>query len=581
MSDQNETFSVWAPNRRRVALCVAGGRHPMTRDKVGWWHATVAGVGKDADYSFLLDDEPDPLPDPRSGWQPNGVHGASRRYDQHGYQWSDHGWTGRSLAGSVLYELHVGTFTEEGTFAAAELKLSHLVNLGVDTVQLMPVNSFDGAAGWGYDGVLWYSVHEPYGGPDALKHFVDTCHQHNLAVLLDVVYNHLGPSGACLDKFGPYFAGSTIWGPSLNLDGPDSDEVRRYVIDNALGWLRDFHLDGLRLDAVHALRDGRAAHLLEQLAIEVDTLATHLRRPLSLIAESDLNDPRLVTAREAGGFGLTAQWNDDLHHCLHSVVSGERQGYYADFGTLTALANTLRGVFFHAGTYSSFRGRTHGRPVDTERVPGYRFLIYLQNHDQVGNRAIGDRISATVSPGLLGCAAAIVLCSPYTPMIFMGEEWGSRAPWQFFASFTDPELATAVRAGRRAEFAAHGWSEVDIPDPMSPETVARSRLRWSELGEPKHVEILDTYRMLIALRREHAELSDPHLHQFAVEVDEDQRWLVLCRGTLRLICNFSDQPRLVDLDRPTRTILLTNGPASLDGTRVEVPAESFAVVQLG
>jgi maltooligosyltrehalose trehalohydrolase len=412
-------FSVWAPVAESVAVRVGGADHPMTRDADGWWRADVAAAA-DADYAFVLDGG-DPLPDPRSARQPDGVHAASRRYDHAGYSWHDQAWTGRPLAGGVLYELHLGTFTAEGTLAAAEAKLDHLVALGVDFVELMPVNAFDGTAGWGYDGVLWYAVHEPYGGPDALKHFVDACHARGLAVLLDVVYNHLGPSGAYLDRFGPYFAGSNDWGPSLNLDGPGSDEVRRYVLDNALGWLRDFHLDGLRLDAVHALRDSRATHLLEELATEVQALSAHLRRPLSLIAESDLNDAKLVTAREGGGYGLTAQWDDDLHHCLHTALTGERQGYYADFGSLTALAGTLKGVFFHAGTYSSFRRRTHGRPVDTRRLTADRFLIYAQNHDQIGNRATGDRLGATLSPGLLGVAAAIVLCSPYTPMLFMGE----------------------------------------------------------------------------------------------------------------------------------------------------------------
>ncbi|MGH3624431.1 MAG: malto-oligosyltrehalose trehalohydrolase, partial [Sciscionella sp.] len=459
-----ETFCVWAPDRERVTVRVDGAEHPMRRDADGWWHADVPGAATHTDYAFLLDDDPRALPDPRSLWQPDGVHGESRRYRHGDYLWSDQDWTGRRLAGGLIYELHVGTFTEAGTLRAALDKLDHLVELGVDFVELMPVNAFDGEHGWGYDGVLWYTVHQPYGGPHALKEFVDACHRRGLGVLLDVVYNHLGPSGAYLHRFGPYFAGSNVWGPSLNLDGPGSDEVRRYVIDNALGWLRDFHLDGLRLDAVHALRDSRAVHLLEQLAVEVDALSVHVGRPLSLVAESDLNDPRLVTAREAGGYGLTAQWDDDLHHCLHAALTGERQGYYADFGSLADLTHTLRGVFFHAGTVSSFRGRTHGRPVDTTTLPGYRFLNYLQNHDQVGNRAAGDRISANLSAGLLGCAAAIVLCSPYTPMIFMGEEWGATSPWQFFVSFADPESADAVRTGRRSEFAEHGWGEVEVPD---------------------------------------------------------------------------------------------------------------------
>jgi maltooligosyltrehalose trehalohydrolase len=575
-------YRVWAPHRDRVVLRLGVDdpvEHPMRRAEDGWWQAEVPGAGAGTDYAFLLDDDPRPLPDPRSRWQPRGVHGPSRRYEHDAYSWSDQAWTGRTLPGSVLYELHVGTFTPAGTLEAAAARLDHLVELGVDLVELMPVNAFDGVHGWGYDGVLWYAVHGPYGGPDGLKRFVDACHRRGIGVLLDVVYNHLGPSGSYLGEFGPYFSGGdTVWGPSLNLDGPDSDEVRRYVVDNALGWLRDFHLDGLRLDAVHALRDSRATHLLEELAVEVDALSAHLRRPLSLVAESDLNDARLVTAREAGGYGLTAQWNDDLHHCLHATVSGERQGYYADFGSLTALSDTLRRVFFHAGTWSSFRGRTHGRPVDTARTPAHRFVSFLQNHDQVGNRAAGDRLSATVPPGLLGCAAAILLCSPYTPMIFMGEEWAAATPWQFFASFPDPELADAVRRGRRAEFAEHGWAESEVPDPMDPATVARSRLRWAELAEPEHRDVFEVYRALVALRRSRPELTDPRLDRLAVDLSEERRWLVLHRGGLRLVCNLGPDAAEVPLDRPAGEVIYAPSGIRCARRSATLPPESFAVL---
>lgn len=576
-----EDFSVWAPNRGRVAVRVDGVDHPMTCDARGWWRTTVPGAGTGSDYGFLLDDDAEPLPDPRSLWQPAGVHGLSRRYAHDAHTWSDTDWSGRPLAGGVVYELHVGTFTDEGTLSAAIDKLDHLVELGVDFVELMPVNAFDGDVGWGYDGVLWYAVHEPYGGPDALKRFVDACHGKGLAVLLDVVYNHLGPSGAYLDRFGPYFAGHNRWGPALNLDGVNSNEVRRYVIDNALGWLRDFHLDGLRLDAVHALHDSNAVHLLEEMAVEVDALAAHLRRPLSLIAESDLNDASLVNPREAGGYGLTAQWNDDVHHCVHAAITGERQGYYGDFGSLHALAETMRGVFFHAGTWSSFRGRTHGRPVDIHRVSGHRFLVYVQNHDQIGNRAVGDRISASVSPGLLGAAAALVLCSPFTPMIFMGEEWGSCGPWQFFASFPDPELADRVRTGRRAEFADHGWATDDVPDPVDPATAARSRLRWSELDDPVHRRIYDIYRGLIALRRAYPEFTDPRLYQVTVDVDETQRWIVLRRGRFRVICNLSTDARQIPFTPAGTEVLLAGGPVQLCPGGAVVAGETFAVIATG
>jgi maltooligosyltrehalose trehalohydrolase len=568
------SFTVWAPGQERVRVRIDGADHDMTLRDGDWWYSDATGT----DYAFLLGDNEEPLPDPRSRWQPEGVHGPSRVYDHDAFEWTDQAWTGRALPGGVLYELHIGTFTEGGTFDSAIGKLDHLVDLGVTFVEVMPVNSFDGTAGWGYDGVLWGAVHEPYGGPDGFKRFVDACHRRGLAVVLDVVYNHLGPSGAYLDRFGPYFAGQNDWGPGLNLDGEGSDEVRRYVIDNALGWLRDFHVDALRLDAVHALADRRATHLLEELAAEVAALAAAVRRPLTLIAESDLNDPKLVTPREAHGYGLHAQWSDDLHHALHVALSGETSGYYADFAAPGALARTLREVFFHAGTWSSFRGRTHGRPVDTHTMPGHRFLAYLQNHDQIGNRATGDRLSASVSPGLLACGAAIVFCSPYTPMIFMGEEWAASTPWQFFASFPDPQLAEAVRTGRRREFARHGWGEADVPDPIDPKTVERSRLRWSELAEPGHREMLELYRSLIALRRAWPSLSDPFLDH--LEVRAEGSWLVLDRGALRLACNLGPEPVTVPLDGEAARVLLSWGSATASGGTATLPAESFALVEL-
>ncbi|MET9634444.1 malto-oligosyltrehalose trehalohydrolase [Lentzea sp. NPDC006480] len=558
------SFEVWAPAPESVHVRVDGFDHEMKRDGDWWRSAKIEVAAAGTDYAFVIEGKA--YPDPRSLWQPNGVHEASRVY-RHDFEWTDQSWTGRALQGGVIYELHIGTFTPEGTFDAAIGKLDHLVDLGITFVEVMPVNSFDGVEGWGYDGVLWGAVHEPYGGPDGFKRFVDACHARGLAVLLDVVYNHLGPSGAYLDKFGPYFAGRNDWGPGLNLDGPNSDEVRRYVIDNALQWLRDFHVDGLRLDAVHALDDRRAVHVLEELAAEVDALSAGLNRPLSLIAESDLNDAKLVTAREGGGYGLQAQWSDDLHHCLHVALTGEIFGYYEDFAAPGALKNTLEKVFFHAGTWSSFREKHHGKPVDTALIPGYRFLAYTQNHDQIGNRATGDRLPATVSTGKLLCAAAIVLTSPYTPMIFMGEEWAASTPWQFFASFPDPQLAEAVRTGRRKEFARHGWGESDVPDPMSPQTIENSRLKWDEADRAEHAKVLETYKALIALRRSRPELADPRLDRFVVE--QDGLCFVLHRGTTRVVVNLGTTP----VPLPQGEVLLTSSanPSSLS-------PESFAVV---
>ncbi|UVS81615.1 malto-oligosyltrehalose trehalohydrolase [Actinokineospora sp. UTMC 2448] len=559
-----EVFTVWAPEAERVRLAIGETSHEMARVGGGWWRAEVPGCGAGTDYAFQLDDDDTHLPDPRSQWQPEGVHGPSRRYEHRAFPWTDAGWTGRALPGSVIYELHIGTFTEEGTFNRAIEHLDHLVDLGVDLVEVLPVNAFDGDAGWGYDGVLWGAVHQPYGGPDAFKRFVDACHARGLGVVLDVVYNHLGPSGAYLDRFGPYFKGETIWGPSLNLDGPGSDEVRRYVIDNAMTWFREFHVDGLRLDAVHALHDERATHLLEELAAETDALSTALGRPLTLIAESDLNDPKHTRPRAAGGFGLHAQWCDDVHHALHVALTGETVGYYADFDG--ALKQTLENAFFHAGTWSSFRERTHGRPLDRTVTPGHRFVVCLQNHDQIGNRAVGDRLTATISPARLLCGAALLLCSPYTPMLFMGEEWAATTPWQFFASFPDPDLAEAVRTGRRREFAAHGWGAGDIPDPVDPATVLRSTLHWGELADPDHRAVYDTYKALIALRKAHPALSDPRLDRFTVEVTDGL--VTLHRGPLRVLANLGKSPAAV----PGEILLAAPGVSG------ELPPDTFAVV---
>ncbi len=380
---------MWAPSARQVTAEICGQPHQTSPARRGWWTVTVADTGPDARYRLRLDGG-DLLPDPRSPRQPAGPFGPSQRYDHSRFDWTDPGWRGGPLHGSVIYELRVGTFTPDGTFDAAIERLDHVRDLGVDIVELMPVASFPGRHGWGYDGIGLWAVHEPYGGPDGLKRFVDACHARRLAVLLDVVYNHVGIGNRLADS-GPYFTGAhvTPWGPAVNLDRPGSDEVRAFIIENALMWLRDYYLYGLRLDAVHALDDRRALHLLEQLAAEVQALAARLNRELVLIAESDANDPRLVTSREAGGYGLTAQWSDDFHHALHAAITGERQGYYCDFGSMSAIAKTVSRVFFHDGDWSQFRGRSHGRQIDVFRVPAHRFVGYLLDHDQVGNRATG------------------------------------------------------------------------------------------------------------------------------------------------------------------------------------------------
>ncbi len=580
-------FSVWAPAAHQVEVEVAGRRHPMEPGgRPGWWRGE-ADAPPGTDYAFRLDGG-EPLPDPRSPRQPYGPGGASRTYGHAAFEWTDARWRGAVLPGAVSYELHVGTFTPEGTLDAAIGRLDHLAALGVTAVELMPLAAFPGEHGWGYDGICLWAVHEPYGGPDALKRFVDACHARDLAVILDVVYNHVGPGNRLAD-FGPYFTNAymTPWGPAVNLDQAGSDEVRAFIIGNALMWLRDYHIDGLRLDAVHALEDHRAVHLLEELAVHADGLEASAGLAV-LIAESDLNNPRLVTSREAGGYGLSAQWDDDFHHAVHASVTGERQGYYADFGTLAAVAKTLTRAYFHDGTWSSFRGRTHGRPVDVSSVPAYRFVCFDQDHDQVGNRAMGDRIAATLAgdphrEGLLRVAAGLVLTASFTPMLFMGEEWGADTPWQFFTDHTDPELARAVSEGRRAEFAEHGWGAAEVPDPQDKQTFLRSKLDWSQPGREPYRSRLDWYRALIALRRARPELTDPRLDQVRADYDEDARWLLVTRGPLRIAANLGDLPVSVPLAcwPPAASVLLASDPdIRIESGVVSLPPASFAVVNV-
>jgi len=577
--ETTDGFRVWAPGAEQVTLALGEQRHAMTAGDDGWWTAPGIEAVHGADYGYVVDGE-GPFPDPRSRHQPAGVHGPSRVYDHERFPWTDGAWGGRALDGSVTYELHIGTFTGGRTFDSAIERLDHLVSLGVDLVEVMPVAAFPGRHGWGYDGVALYAVHEPYGGPDGLKRFVDACHARGLGVVLDVVYNHLGPSGNYLSKFGPYFTDRhhTPWGAAVNLDDAGSDGVRQFIIDSALHWLRDYHVDGLRLDAVHALADDRATHLLTELQIAVERLAGEVGRPLFLVAESDRNDPRTVAPRERGGHGLAGQWTDDVHHALHALLSGERQGYYVDFGSYECLAKTLTRAFFHDGSYSTFRGRGHGAPVDVRRTPGHAFVTYLQNHDQVGNRATGDRLSASLSAGRLAIGAALVLCSAFSPMVFMGEEWAASTPWQYFTDHQEPELADAVREGRRNEFARHGWAPGDIPDPQDTATVETSTLDWAEPDKDPHAAMLAWYRSLIALRRTRPELTDPRLDQVRVDIDPDAEWVVLHRGALRVVANLADGPQTVPLGTAPGDVVLAFGSATLQDSGIALGAESVAIV---
>jgi maltooligosyltrehalose trehalohydrolase len=567
MNDQK--FEVWAPDAHAVQVQLGPRRLELTARDDGWWElpASVPPAGADGiDYGFIVDGS-GPFADPRARRQPGGVHALSRTFDSAEHIWQDTDWTGRQLAGAIIYELHVGTFTPEGTFEAAASRLDHLKSIGVDFVELLPVNAFNGTHNWGYDGVLWYAVHEGYGGPAAYQSFVDACHRHGIGVIQDVVYNHLGPSGNYLPRYGPYLseAAENTWGSSLNLDGPHSDPVRRYILDNALMWLGDYHVDGLRLDAVHALRDTSATHLLEQLATEVGALSAAIGRPLTLIAESDLNDPRLITPREANGYGLDAQWSDDFHHAVHVALTGETAGYYADFEPLDALAKVITHGFFHDGTYSSFRERTHGRRIDRERMPTWRLVVASQNHDQIGNRAIGDRLSAQLDVGQLAIAAALTLLGPYTPMLFMGEEWGATTPWQFFTSHPEPELGTATATGRINEFARMGWDPQIVPDPQDPATFERSKLNWSESSETEHGRLLGFYRDLAVLRRSYPDITDPRFDQIAVEFDAADGWLRLRRGGTQILINFGERSVHVPASGGEVVLSFATGPDAVQG----------------
>ena len=572
-------FAVWAPRATSVEVEALGRREALRSIAGGWWDGDVPEAGSGDDYSYVLDGG-SPLPDPRSPWQPQGVHGPSRLVDHAAFSWTDAGWRGRPLRDAVIYEMHPGTFSRAGTFDGAIEHLPHLVNLGVTAVEVTPVAAFPGTRGWGYDGVALYAVQDSYGGPEALKRFVDACHASGLAVVMDVVYNHLGPDGNVLGDFGPYFTDRhrTPWGDAINYDGPGSDQVRSFVVENALMWLRDYHVDGLRLDAVHAIFDGSAVHLVEQISGAVHALAAQQGRELWVIAESDLNDPRVVREPELGGYGADAQWSDDFHHALHAALTGERNGYYVDFGSVADIAAALRQVFVSPGQYSPFRDRRHGR--DVADLPATRFLGYLQNHDQVGNRARGERSGALMSVGRLQIGAALVLLAPFVPMLFMGEEWAASTPFQYFTDHQDPALAQAVSQGRRREFQAFGWEPEEVPDPQDPATFERSKLNWSELDSEPHATVLRWHRDLISLRCEVPGLRGGDRDAIRVDHDAEMRTLVMEREGVTVACNWGDHPASLQLPAGSVARLLSAG-AALTGSGVDLDPDSVAVLQRG
>ena len=534
-------FLVWGPKREKVAVHLFGSRDhfiPMTKDQVGYHHALVDHlVEPQTRYAYRLDDSQE-YPDPASRFQPQGVHGPSEVVDLGAFQWTDADWRAPSLEKSIFYELHVGTFSEKGSLEGVCPHLAELAELGVTTIELMPVAQFPGSRNWGYDGVYPFAVQNSYGGPLALQRFVNAAHAQGLAVALDVVYNHLGPEGNYLGQFGPYFSNRyrTPWGDAINFDGPDSDPVRQFFIENAVFWFEQFHIDVLRLDAIHGIYDFGAFHILAELENQVRLAGKRLGRDLCLIAESDLNDARVLLSCEKGGYGLPAQWSDDFHHSVHTLLTRETKGYYADFGGVGHLATVLRDGWFYHGQYSNFRRRRHGN--SSRGIPRSHFVVCSQNHDQVGNRAWGERLSTLVNFEAQKLAAGMTLLSPFVPLLFMGEEYGEPSPFLYFTSHEDKDLIAAVRRGRREEFSTFGWNE-DLPDPQAEKTFANSRLQHRLRNTGPHRALRLFYRELIRFRRANDLGADADL-----EITESERppLLTVCRGAtgrrLLMIFNF-------------------------------------------
>lgn len=573
-------FRVWAPKLPALTLVVDGSGLPgipMRPDGDGEFAVVVPDLTPGVDYWFATSGRA-LRPDPVSRWQPHGVHGASRVVDPRSFCWTDAAWKGLELKDYVIYELHVGTFTPEGTFSAIIPRLPYLRALGVTAIELMPVAEFPGSRNWGYDGVALYAPHSAYGGPYELKRLVDACHREGLAVILDVVYNHLGPEGNYLAEFGPYFTDRyhTPWGPAINFDGADSDAVRRFFIDNALYWLTEFHMDGLRLDAIHGIYDFSARPFLAELAVEFRRHAERLGRKAFLIAESDLNDVRVIRPAPEGGYGVHAQWLDDFHHAVRGVLRAEHRGYLMDFGRLADLAKTLEEGFVYDGRYSAYRRRRHGS--SSRDVPGECFVAFIQNHDQVANASLGKRLSELVPADAQRLAAMLLICSPFVPLLFMGQEYGETAPFLYFTSHGDPALAEAVRHGRRTEYGAF-YEDAAFPDPQDPVTFERSKLNWALLGEPAGAAMLEFYRVLLALRRRYACLANCRKDLARVTFDEAESWLVLERRDPSgergvLLCNFRPETAGVPFRYSRDTMKLVHWagdvqpPPEPDGPRI-------------
>lgn len=583
---------LWSPLEQKIAISLNSGNKiiPLHKKEYGYWQLTTAEIKPGDLYKFILDDE-EAFPDPVSLYQPEGVHGPSQAFDVNTFQWTDFFWNNILLENYIIYELHTGAFTPEGTFSAIEKKLDYLIDLGITAIEIMPVAQFPGTRNWGYDGVYPFAVQNSYGGPEALQHLINTCHNKGLAVILDVVYNHLGPEGNYFNAFGPYFTDKykTPWGKAINLDDAWCDGVKRFFIENALMWFRDFHVDALRMDAVHALKDFSAKHLLQEIREYTDQLMQVTGRNHYLIIECDLNDNRFINTVSKGGYGMDAQWIDEFHHSLRIAAGGERNGYYSDFNGIEHLAKAYRDAYVYDGFYSEHRKKTFGNKATGH--PGKQFVVFSQNHDQVGNRMLGERTSQLVSFEMQKLLVAAVMVSPYLPLLFMGEEYSEPNPFLYFVSHTDPEVAEMVRKGRKEEFAAF-HDEGEAPDPMAEETFLRSKLQWNLPTGGVHKTMLHYYKTLIAIRKELPALKYLHREQTETEYSKERQTLMLHRWhqEQNIVClmNFSQQPQRIALPAYTgrwRKLIDSadprwNGPAAapdivLAGITIVLQPESF------
>jgi maltooligosyltrehalose trehalohydrolase len=578
-------FGVWAPKAKKMSLQWRGQVLPMQGpNQRGWWSLQLQDAGCGDEYSFLIDDDTTPYPDPRSLRQKESVHGSSELYDHSLFEWHDQLWRGSPKTGAIVYEIHIGTFSKAGTFDGAIEHLDYLADLGVTHIEVMPIAAFAGHHGWGYDGVSPFSVHEPYGGPDGFKRFVDAAHAKGLSVILDVVYNHFGPVGNYTNKFGPYLTDKhkTPWGDAVNLDGRGSDEVRRFFCDNAMMWLKDYHCDGLRFDAVHAFIDLSATHFMEQISAEVERLGATEGREFYLIAESDLNDPRVIRPREAQGYGMDSQWSDDFHHSLFTLLYDKEpgRGYYSDFGTMGDLHKALKHAYVYDGQYSRYRKKKHGRLA--EGLSAHHFVHFDQNHDQVGNRAFGERLEHLCGMECAKVALGLVLMAPYVPMLFMGEEFVASTPFLYFADHDDEEMRKMVAEGRKKEFSEFGNWE-DMPNPEEAETFERSKLNWDEVRDPsldggKHAEMLEWTKELIKLRRCTVALNDGSMQHLSISSNEEKRTLVMQRDEARIVLNLGHENYEFDLLEGEELRLVSRQGLAPQGSKMTLPGMTIAVL---